>query len=269
MLGREYVWLDDRPLAVVANAGTAPVIWHVHTDQLERPVMMTDDTKAVVWQAIWLPFGGAHSIVSTITGPAVLDRRFPGQWFQLESGLYYNWHRHYDPTTGRYVQPDPLGMPDGPNRFAYVNNSPLMYVDPKGLAEIPTPPPNIPGGPWTENPGQRPGNFLGPKSPGGGGRGELQWVPSEKEGGPGGSKGYWKTKKPGGPWGQRYNRQGQPISPGEAHPGNPSGPKIIGPRPPIWYFLPNPCVIEPGLPYCPNPNMAGLCTPNNNFGPPS
>ncbi|TIX16112.1 MAG: hypothetical protein E5V41_14255, partial [Mesorhizobium sp.] len=36
------------------------------------------------------------------------------------SGLNYNWHRHYDPTTGRYLQPDPLGMPDGPSRWAYV-----------------------------------------------------------------------------------------------------------------------------------------------------
>ncbi|WP_425117301.1 RHS repeat-associated core domain-containing protein [Agrobacterium pusense] len=48
---------------------------------------------------------------------------FPGQWFQLESGLHYNWHRHYDPTTGRYLQADPLGMPDGPNRWTYVTNS--------------------------------------------------------------------------------------------------------------------------------------------------
>ncbi|RLQ85271.1 RHS repeat-associated core domain-containing protein [Notoacmeibacter ruber] len=127
---REYVWLDERPLAVVADAGSAaPSIWHVHTDHLQRPVMMTDDTRAVVWQATWLPFGGAHSI----TGSASLDRRFPGQWFQLESGLFDNWHRHYDPTTGRYLQPDPIGMPDGPNRWAYAMNSPLQFTDPNGL----------------------------------------------------------------------------------------------------------------------------------------
>lgn len=40
---------------------------------------------------------------------------------------------YYDPTTGRYIQADPLGMPDGPSRFAYVANSPLMYTDPTGL----------------------------------------------------------------------------------------------------------------------------------------
>ena len=91
--------------------------------------MMTDDVKAVVWEASFLPFGA----VDTLSGPASLDCRFPGQWFQLESGLHYNWHRHYDPTTGRYLQPDPLGMPDGPNRWAYVLNSPLMYTDRQGL----------------------------------------------------------------------------------------------------------------------------------------
>jgi RHS repeat-associated protein len=125
---REYVWLDDRPVAAI-TAGMTPVTYWVHTDHIERPVMMTDDTDAVVWQASYLPYGEVYSIA----GSASIDYRFPGQWFQLESGLHYNWHRHYDPTTGRYVQPDPLGMPDGPSRWAYVLNSPLMSVDPKGL----------------------------------------------------------------------------------------------------------------------------------------
>ncbi|KAA3523469.1 hypothetical protein DXM29_20400 [Agrobacterium tumefaciens] len=129
ILAREYIWLDERPLAVVADAGTSsPIIYHVHTDHLERPIMMTDASKNIVWRATYLPYGGIY----TVTGSATLDQRFPGQWFQLESGLHYNWHRHYDPTTGRYIQPDPLGMPDGPNRWAYVSNSPLMYSDPDG-----------------------------------------------------------------------------------------------------------------------------------------
>ncbi len=51
--------------------------------------------------------GGVRAVrtVSTITGPAALQMRFPGQWFQLEAGLAYNWNRHYDSTTGRYTQP--------------------------------------------------------------------------------------------------------------------------------------------------------------------
>lgn len=63
---------------------------------------MTDGAQAVVWDAIWRPFGAAHSI----TGSATNNLRFPGQYFLIESGLHYNWHRHYDPTIGRYVQAD-------------------------------------------------------------------------------------------------------------------------------------------------------------------
>ena len=61
---REYVWLDDRPIAVVADAGTlSPTTYWVHTDHLERPVMMTNDTATVVWQAKCLPFGEPSSIL--------------------------------------------------------------------------------------------------------------------------------------------------------------------------------------------------------------
>lgn len=130
----EYVWVEGRPLAMVADAGTAPVLYYVLTDQLERPVMMTDRDRNVVWQASYLPYGEVRSI----SGTATLNQRFPGQWFQIETGLAYNWHRHYDPSVGRYVQPDPLGMPDGPSRWVYVNNSPLMKVDPTGeFTQIP------------------------------------------------------------------------------------------------------------------------------------
>ncbi len=127
VLLREYVWMDGRPIAAI-TAGTPALTYYVHTDHLERPVMMTDAGNTVVWRAKYLPYGEVYSI----TGPASLDYRFPGQWFQLETGLAYNWHRHYDATTGRYVQPDPLGMPDGPSRWAYAGNSPLMNVDPDG-----------------------------------------------------------------------------------------------------------------------------------------
>jgi RHS repeat-associated protein len=57
----------------------------------------------------------------------------PGQYADQESGLYYNRQRYYDPEQGRYLTPDPLGAPNGPNRYAYVNYNPLKYVDPEGL----------------------------------------------------------------------------------------------------------------------------------------
>ena len=55
----------------------------------------------------------ATSPATAAPGPEVMNGRFPGQWFQLETGLAYNWHRHYDPTLGRYIQPDPLVVDAG------------------------------------------------------------------------------------------------------------------------------------------------------------
>ena len=61
-----------------------------------------------------------------------MDLRFPGQWFQLEAGLHYNWHRHYDPSLGRYTQRDPLGFVDGPSVYGYAGGSPLVFIDKDG-----------------------------------------------------------------------------------------------------------------------------------------
>jgi len=80
-----------------------------------------------VWTATYTPFGGVH--VSNGTIPTT---RFPGQWFQSESGLHQNWMRDYDPTTGRYLQADPLGLVDGASVYGYVKQSPMMYTDPTG-----------------------------------------------------------------------------------------------------------------------------------------
>jgi RHS repeat-associated protein len=121
----------DRPLAVVSAVNTAsPATYWVSVDHLNRPVKMTTATKASVWDAIWQPWGGAHSLI--VTGTAVFDARFPGQWFQTETGLHYNWHRSYDPTLGRYTQPDPLGFVDGPSVYGYAGGSPLRWVDRDG-----------------------------------------------------------------------------------------------------------------------------------------
>jgi RHS repeat-associated protein len=140
---REYIWLPeteiaptreamsqvDHPLAVVNGVGTAGVaVWNVSVDHLNRPVLMTNNLKVAMWTAVWQPWGGAHSI----TGTATLDTRFPGQWYQSETGLHYNWHRSYDPTVGRYTQPDPLGFVDGPSVYGYAKGRPQSLVDKDG-----------------------------------------------------------------------------------------------------------------------------------------
>ena len=88
---REYVWNGWEAVAVIEGG----VISYVRTDHIGRPVFATNSTGAVVWTATYLPFGGRR----TTTGLPI-ESRFPGQWFQSESGLHQNWMRDYDPTAG-------------------------------------------------------------------------------------------------------------------------------------------------------------------------
>jgi RHS repeat-associated protein len=146
---RDYIWLpqDDispaadndneegasappLPLALVTGASTTtPQLLMVHADHLGRPARLTDANRATVWAASYDPFG----LPVSITGTAEQNLRFPGQYFLIETGLSYNWHRFYDPATGRYTQPDPLRFVDGPGVYGYATASPMMWVDPEGL----------------------------------------------------------------------------------------------------------------------------------------
>ena len=94
---------------------------------ITRPVFATNATGVEVWSATYRPFGE----VVTSTG-ALPSSRFPGQWFQSESGLHQNWMRDYDPTTGRYLQADPLGLIDGASVYGYAGQSPMMNMRPLG-----------------------------------------------------------------------------------------------------------------------------------------
>jgi RHS repeat-associated protein len=67
-------------------------------------------------------------------GAFELALRFPGQYFDKETNLNYNYFRDFDPTIGRYVQSDPIGLRGGLNTYLYVGGSPLTSVDRKGLA---------------------------------------------------------------------------------------------------------------------------------------
>jgi len=59
--------------------------------------------------------------------------RFPGQYYDQETGFHYNYHRYYDPQTGRYLTPDPIGLAGGMNLYTYVGNDPVNSYDFMGL----------------------------------------------------------------------------------------------------------------------------------------
>ena len=90
---------------------------------------MTDASGTVVWAADYKPFGEATITVSTITN----NLRFPGQYFDVETGLHYNYYRDYNPVIGRYIESDPIGLLGGINPFLYALDNPGIFVDPFGL----------------------------------------------------------------------------------------------------------------------------------------
>ena len=79
---------------------------------------------AEVWRIAARPFGETVAITAT----AANDNRFPGQVFDAESGLHYNYFRDYDPSLGRYLQSDPIGLAGGLNTYAYVGGNPVGRI---------------------------------------------------------------------------------------------------------------------------------------------
>ncbi len=86
----------------------------------------------IVWDGVFDPFGNP---VSGFGGP-LTNLRFPGQYFDGETALNQNWNRDYDPTIGRYIQSDPLGLIAGPNTYGYVYGNPIVGMDTTGLADL-------------------------------------------------------------------------------------------------------------------------------------
>ena len=105
-------------------------------DQRGAPCRMVNKSGRIVWSDNYDAFGArsadynqaspADVRVETVTNDLLL----PGQYFDMESG-HYNWHRYYEPETGRYMSVDPLR--DGMNYYAYCGADPLGNIDPFGL----------------------------------------------------------------------------------------------------------------------------------------
>ena len=107
----ETVWLGDVPVATLQPNGTGVSVYYVHTDHLNTPRRISRPAdNVIVWRWDSEPFGtaAANQDPDGDGNQFVYNPRFPGQYYDAETGLNYNYARDYDPATGRYIQSDPL-----------------------------------------------------------------------------------------------------------------------------------------------------------------
>ncbi|MFE5171403.1 MULTISPECIES: putative T7SS-secreted protein [unclassified Streptomyces] len=99
------------------------------TDLVGTPTMLVDEDGDIAWQTRRTLWG---TTAWAVGNSAYTPLRFPGQYFDPETGLHHNHFRQYDPETARYLTSDPLGLAPAPNPSAYVHN-PHLWADPLGL----------------------------------------------------------------------------------------------------------------------------------------
>ncbi len=117
---------------VTSVVATDPSVYYPVSDHIGTSQLIFDDQGNIVWQADTLSFGSLDVNIDLLPD----HFRFPGQLFDAETGLHYNWHRYYDPEAGRYISTDPIGLAGGINLYAYVGNDPVNAVDPWGLSAL-------------------------------------------------------------------------------------------------------------------------------------
>src|SRR5262249_16763125 len=108
---------------------------YLHPDHLGTPRSATNSNAQIVWRWDSDPFGKAspNEDPDGDATNATVNLRFPGQYADVESGLDYNYFRDYEPSMGRYVESDPIGLDGGINTYAYVKGNPVSSFDPRGL----------------------------------------------------------------------------------------------------------------------------------------
>jgi RHS repeat-associated protein len=142
-----YVYLPtpQGPMPIATYTGSKH--YAVHTDHLNTPRRLTQSNKQVAWQWAFSAFGDEQPTTaknrfvdpattpgagSTTVADVTFNLRYPGQYFDKESNLHYNWMRSYRAQDGRYTQSDPIGLDGGWNKFAYAYQNPLSYIDSNG-----------------------------------------------------------------------------------------------------------------------------------------
>lgn len=130
---RQYGWKPGGawgtdPLYLIDGVET----YYYQNDHLGTPQKLFSQSGAVVWSVKYESFGLATVDTATVNNPL----RFPGQYYDRETATYYNYSRDYDPSVGRYVESDPIGLKGGMNTYLYVGANPVIYSDRYGLSQV-------------------------------------------------------------------------------------------------------------------------------------
>lgn len=132
-MSRDYIWLAGIPVANIDTTGSTSTISYVTADQLGTPRAIANSSGTTEWQ---LPYqGNPWNEVAPTSSGYVYNLGFPGQYYDVETGLNYNGFRDYDSASGREIESDPTGLRGGISTYAYVRNSPLMGSDRLGLQD--------------------------------------------------------------------------------------------------------------------------------------
>jgi len=120
--------------SVIAAPSVTEKIYYYHNDHLGTPQVLTDGNGQVVWKGDYRPFGEVDIVVEEVRN----DFRFPGQYYDQETGLHYNYHRYYHFNIGRYLRADPAtemyGFSEREHPYVYTMNNPIALTDPLALA---------------------------------------------------------------------------------------------------------------------------------------
>jgi len=132
----EYIYLDGLPIAIAryAGASTTAQLSYIETDHLGTPRLASDAATQVVqwrWDLLQTSFGD-HPATALVNG-FELNLRYPGQYFDAETGSHYNYFRDYDPRTSQYIESDPIGLRGGVSTYVYARSNPFVGSDFYGL----------------------------------------------------------------------------------------------------------------------------------------
>jgi RHS repeat-associated protein len=131
LLSRRYLYVHHTPVGFIQYSHRYPQgrLYFIQSDLLGAPRLVTDANQEIMWLASYSPTGLANVKVERLS----LNLRLPGQHADPDTGWHDNLHRTYDPQSGHYLEPDPLGPFPGGDALGYARQQPRRYIDPLGL----------------------------------------------------------------------------------------------------------------------------------------